>query len=342
MAMNPMQRRSIRMFLSGLLIGLVAVAIAVVISLNKMKELQTELQSLKSLQKKYLVAAADLESGHVISFDDDFITATVQTTVSQDQVIDRDDFIEKDSNGNPIRTEEGELGKDVMLKVNVPAGTIVTKDMIVDTEDPVTGTDRIQEYNMILLPSHLKNGDYVDIRMTLTNGQDYIVLSKKRVLGCTAKSIWIKVNETEMQILNSAIVDSYLISGAKLYAIPYIEAGTQPATTQTYVVNQAVASLLSSMAGGDAENARNLVDEIKKDANNDYLKGKTARDLWEKYQDGVRSEERQNLEDAISNSSAGDGAVVSGFAVEKAAVQEARQKYVSELEGTEDIGYTKE
>ena len=59
-----------------------------------------------------------------------------------------------------------------MLKVNVPAGTIVTKDMIVDTEDPVTGTDRIQEYNMILLPSHLKNGDYVDIRMTLTNGQD--------------------------------------------------------------------------------------------------------------------------------------------------------------------------
>ena len=284
MAMNPMQRRSIRMFSVGLLIGLVAVAIAVVISVNKMKELQTELQSLKSLQKKYLVAAADLESGHVISFD----------------------------------------------------------DMIVDTEDPVTGTDRIQEYNMILLPSHLKNGDYVDIRMTLTNGQDYIVLSKKRVLGCTAKSIWIKVNETEMQILNSAIVDSYLISGAKLYAIPYIEAGTQPATTQTYVVNQAVASLLSSMAGGDAENARNLVDEIKKDANNDYLKGKTARDLWEKYQDGVRSEERQNLEDAISNSSAGDNAVVSGFAVEKAAVQEARQKYVSELEGTEDIGYTKE
>lgn len=341
MAMNPMQRRSRNMFLLGFLLALVIMVAVVLYLVNQMNALKEEVASLKNLQKKYLVAKTDLESGHVISFDDDFVTATVQTTVSQDQVISEDDFLEKDSNGDEIITDEGTLGKDVMLKVSVPAGTIVTKDMIVDAEDPVTGTDRIQEYNMILLPSHLKNGDYIDIRMTLTNGQDYIVLSKKRVLGCTAKSIWIKVNETEMQILNSAIVDSYMISGAKLYAIPYMEAGTQPATTQTYVVNQAVANLLSSMAGGDnAENARNLVDEIKK--GKDYLKGKTARDTWETYQYGVRSEERQNIEDAISNSNNGDGAVVSGFAVEKAAIQEARQKYVSELEGTESIGYTEE
>jgi len=342
MAMNPMQRRSRNMFLLGFLLALVIMVAVVLYLVNQMNGLKEEVAKLKNLQKQYLVASKDLESGQVVTFEEDFTTATVQTTVSPDQVITRDDFLEKDANGNPVMTEEGaELGKDVMLKVSVPAGTIVTKDMLIDTEDPITGTDRIQEYNMILLPSHLKNGDYVDIRMTLTNGQDYIVLSKKRILGCTEKSIWMKVNETEMQILNSAIVDSYLISGAKLYAIPYIEAGTQPATTQTYVVNQAVANLLSSMAGGDSvENARNLVDEIKK--GKDYLKGKTARDTWDTYQQGVRSEERQNLEDAISNSNTGDNAVVTGFGTEKAAIQEARQKYVSELEGTEDIGYTKE
>ena len=66
------------------------------------------------------------------------------------------------------------------MKIAVPSGTIVTKDMIQDSTDLLSDTQRIQEYNMILLPSHLKNGDYVDIRLSLPNGQDYIVLSKKK------------------------------------------------------------------------------------------------------------------------------------------------------------------
>ena len=338
MAMNPMQRRSRNMFLLGFLLALVIMVAVVLYLVNQMNELKEEVAALKNLQKQYVVASTDLESGQVVTFDENFTTATVQTTVPQDQVITRDDFLEKDSNGNPIVTDEGELGKDVMLKVNVPAGTIVTKDMIIDTDDPVTGTDRIQEYNMFLLPSHLKNGECVDIRMTLTNGQDYIVLAKKRILGCTEKSIWIKVNETEMQILNSAIVDSYLISGAKLYALPYIEAGTQPASTPTYSANQAVTNLLLSLKDG----GKNLVDEIGKKEEKQYLEGKTALDSMNKYEKDYSIESRQSIEDAINNSDTSDSNVASGFAAEKSAIQEARQDYISQLEGTEDIGYTKE
>ena len=343
MAMNPMQRRSRNMFLLGFLLAAVIGAGAVLFINNKVKELQVQVESLKNLQKSYLVAANDLKSGAVLDLNTDFTTETVQTTVSQDEVISDEDFLEKDSNGELVFNEDGaNIAKDVMLKVDVPKGTIVTKDMIVDTDDPITSTDRIQEYNTILLPSHLVNGSYVDIRFGLTNGQDYIVISKKRVLGCTDTSIWLKLNETEYQLLNSAIVDAYMITGAKLYALPYIEAGTQKAATQTYAVNQAVYNLLNMFQTEE----KNLVDEISAsegDENKDYLKGKTALDAWVKYKNGYTNTDlRGNFEDAINAAGTDESAVAAGFTTEKQTIQKARQDYIKELEGTEDVGYSQE
>ncbi len=40
---------------------------------------------------------------------------------------------------------------------------------------------RKQEYNVIVLPTQIQTGDYVDIRLSMPNGQDYIVASKKNV-----------------------------------------------------------------------------------------------------------------------------------------------------------------
>ncbi len=339
MAMNPMQRRSRNMFFLGFLLALIIMVCVVLYIVNQMKKVQAELQSLKALQSRAIVAATDLESGQLVTFEEDFREETVQTKVAKDQIITRDDFLAKDSNGDPIITDEGELGRDVMLKVNVPAGTIVTKDMLIDTEDPTSNTDRIQEYNMILLPSQLKNGEYVDVRITLPNGQDYVVLTRKRVLGTTATSVWLKVNETEIQLINSAIIESYLIDGAKLYAIPYAEAGMQMAATQTYTASQATIQLLESMAGGD--NPKNLIDEIKGKQENEYLKGHTALDAWNSYRSAYNSDIRGNFEDAI-NASETDGKVTTGVLQEKQAVQEAREDFIKDLEGTEDVGYTKE
>ena len=339
MAMNPMQRRSRNMFFLGFLLALVIMVIVVLVLVNKMKEVQKELQDLKALQSKVLVAKNDLKSGTVLSRKEDFEIQTVQTKVRKDEVIDETDFLEKDSNGEIVKNEDGEsFQKDVMLKVNVPAGTIVTKDMIIDTDDPVTDSDRVQEYNMILLPSQLKNGDYVDIRISLASGQDFIVLTKKRVLGTTGTSLWIKVNETEIQLLNSAIIESYMIDGAKLYAISYSEAGMQPASTQTYTANRQVIQLIESMLG---ENPKNLVDEIKDHQEKEYMKGHTALDTWNNYRKTYNEEIRGAFEDAI-NASDTEGKVAAGVAVEKQTIQEARQEFISELEGSDQIGYTNE
>ena len=54
----------------------------------------------------------------------------------------------------------------------------------VKPEDIKTLDDlRKQEYNMLVLPSQLATGEYIDIRLALPTGQDYVVLGKKKVLG---------------------------------------------------------------------------------------------------------------------------------------------------------------
>ena len=175
MAMNPMQRRARNSFLVGFLVALIIMALLVFLLLYKIKGLNEAKQELESQFITVYVASEDLESGQVITLEDNFVMENVKTSLDESQVISSDDFLYIDEDGNI--TEEP---KEMMMKVNVPSGTIVTKDMIVESGEQTTDSQRIQEFNMILLPSQLKNGDYIDIRYQLPNGQDFIVLSKKK------------------------------------------------------------------------------------------------------------------------------------------------------------------
>ena len=336
MAMNPMQRRSMNMFLLGILITAAIMAVVVAMLVKQVKGLNQQILALQKLQSSAYVAAKDLESGQNVDFEDNFSYDVVQTTLSPDELITESDFYEKTENGDPLYGEDGEqIKKKVMFKTRVPAGSIITKDMIVNQDDPVTSTDRIQEYGMISLPSHLVNGDYIDIRIALTNGQDYIILSKKKVLGCTSTSIWLKVNEAEMQILNSAIIESYMISGAKLNALGYIEPGMQTATTPSYTTRTETISLLDTLK----ERGINLVDEINKDENKAYLRGKTALEFYDKYTKNAIGESARAI---FNDASSGDeGQVAAGYATEKAKMQESRDAYISTLDETM-TGYSAE
>ena len=205
------------------------------------------------------------------------------------------------------------------MKIDVPAGTIVTKDMIVATGEEITNTQRIQEYNMIVLPSQLKNGDYVDIRLSLPNGQDYIVLSKKQVLGTTASTIWLQVDEMEISLLSSAIVESYYYTGLKLYAVPYVEPGIQEASQITYPASPEALNLINQNP--------NIMEEIVKE-------------YWDKY-NSVAQNRVRNFEEVLSTVPVEDrqSMVQSGNSDEIEAIKSARQDFVSNLEGTDDVGY---
>ncbi len=324
MAMNPMQRRARNSFLIGFLVALIVMALVVLVLLQKMKSLNEAKEAIEQLQKSVYVAADDLESGQIITLDENFSYEKVQSNVDVNEIISEDDFKLTDEEGNILTNrDDEEISREVMMKINVPKGTIVTKDMIVPTGEEVADSERLSEYNMILLPSHLKNGDYIDIRLSLATGQDYIVISKKRVYGTTEQSVWLKLDEDEILTLNNAIVEAYIIQGAKLYALPYTESGMQTAATTTYVPSADVVRMIGE--------SPNVTDEAKNALNSKLNLMSTVR------ADQIGPAISKSEEDGIVPGAA----VETGVSEEMEKIRAARQAYVSELEGTDDIGYSR-
>lgn len=322
MAMNPMQRRARNSFLIGFLVALVIMAIVVMLLVYKIQQVNKNYEAIASLQKTVYVAGDYIQSGTEVTLDS-FVYDTVQTSLSSDELISAEDFeyidentgdiVEKyDSNGNPIK-------KTMVVKTNVPAGTIITKDMISETDDQTTDDQRLQEYNMIILPTLLVNGNYIDIRLQLPEGEDYIVISKKKVVYTTEDTIWIKMSEDEILMLGNAIVEAYAIQGSKLYATTYTEPGVQAASTPTYPVNSAVLTLIN--------NDPNILEEAKEA-------------IWARYNNQEQVEQRNNhLNTALSGYYEDMYDLVQeGLNEEITKTQEYRKTYVESLEGTGTIG----
>ena len=165
----------------------------------------------------------------------------------------------------------------IVAKVDMNANTLITTDLISRGDSVVQDDVRKQEYNVVILPIDLTTGDYIDIRLMLPNGQDFIVVSKKEVeipvVGETDSldTIWVNLSEDEILHMSSAIVDAAKINGAKLYATKYTEPGMQNAATPTYVVSAESSALLQS----DPNVLENAMEAIRNRYNvalrNDYI-----------------------------------------------------------------------
>lgn len=322
MAVNPMQRRARNSFLIGFLVAIIIMALVVLLLLYKIKNLNEAKEALESKQRTVLVATADLKSGEEVTMDS-FKTEVVQTTMDTTQIIEEDDFkFKDDKTGDTIEkySEDGtQLQKKLVMKVGVPANSIVTKDMVAEVDGQATDDQRIQEYNMIILPSELRNGDYVDIRVRFPKGQDYIVVAKKKIEQCTADTIWVKLTEEEILSLGNAIVESYTAEGTKLYATTYTEPGLQNAATPTYAVSEDVLKLI------------NTDPNIRETA-------RTA--LWSRYNEQKQNEQRVGQIDAAL-SAYEDGrasSVESGIEEEITNLKTARESFVEELDGSGEVG----
>ena len=206
---------------------------------------KAEEEEAASLKKIYILGQ-DVVSGDVIT--SDMLTQVdVPSSIIPANAITLDDIINNniDEEGNII---EGSIS--TVAKININSGTILTSDMVQNTDDTIQADQRIQEYNMIQLPTQLQNGEYIDIRLRLPSGEDYIVVSKKKVelpiiSGVDSlNSIWIKMSEADILAMSNAIVEAYIMKGSVLYATRYAEAGMQTAATSTYVPSQAVMNLM--------------------------------------------------------------------------------------------------
>lgn len=118
-------------------------------------------------------------------------------------------------------------------------------EALVYKEEMVTDDLRALEYGFIHLPSKLKSADYVDIRIQFPNGEDYIIMAKKKVEDVQGVTLWMNNDEGEILSMSSAMVDAFLHEG-KIYATTYVDGTMQESLQMTYPVNEAVRSLIIS------------------------------------------------------------------------------------------------
>ena len=209
----------------------------------------------------------------------------------------------------------------LIAKVDMNANTVITTELLSKSDSVVQDDMRRQEYNMLVLPMDLTTGDYIDIRLMLPSGQDYIVVSKKEVeipiVGGvdSADTIWINMTEDEILHMSCAIYDAYRINGAKIYVTKYTEAGMQNAATPTYPVNESTSRLLES----DPNILERAMQEIRarySENNSSTLRNDYINNVISSQGDQAETNLQTNMEESITNS------------------QNSRQEYLDSLSGT--------
>ena len=227
MAMNPMQKKARISFLLGVLITLLITGLIIgflILQLTKIKQEQA-----KIVYKDVYIASGDILSGEKIqgkysikTIDSSLVPVNALTTLDM-----------------------GTYLTDVATsKITLKMGTVLTAEMINTDGRTETADYRLEEYNMVVLPTELQEGEYVDIRLRLPSGENYIVLSKKYVEKTDGETIWVKVGEDEILTMSNAIVESYIMDGSLLYAVPYTDAGIQNSAITTYIASDDVNKLI--------------------------------------------------------------------------------------------------
>ena len=232
MASNPMQRKARNSFLLGVFITMIIAALVIGFLLWRMYEQKTETEVIENAKKTVYVLAKDVTSGanvkiselKAIDVTSDAVPTSAITTLNYAAIV----------------TENS------LYKIDLPVGTVLSEDMIVESDDVTADDTREQEFNMIILPTYLEVDNYVDIRLRLPSGQDYIVVSKKKVIDANEITMWIRLSEDEILTLSNAIVEAYQIDGTLLYATTYVEPGIQAAASVTYVPSVSVAQLINA------------------------------------------------------------------------------------------------
>lgn len=298
MAMNPMQRKARTSFLLGMFLTLVITGI--IIGILVFLLVQEKKKETAIIYRQVYVTSQSVTSGGALSesvtlkrMDSSIVPADAITTANSDVY----------------------LTENATAKIALEAGTVLTANMVNANGQALTSDLRLQEYNMVVLPTYITEGEFIDVRLRLPSGEDYIVLSKKQVVKTDANTIWIKVGEDEILTMSSAIVEAYIMNGSLLYANTYTDAGIQSAATPTYVVKNSIINLMNSDPSITATAKSALVARYTDSA-------RAQRDIINKAIDSYSETALENVQQKLQEE------------IQKQ--QAARQAYISALTGTDE------
>lgn len=233
MMMGPAKKRVI---VTGIVAFIIPVIIATVLFIGYSNAKNKEINKLQEQGKvisayifsKNMLAGDIITSGDVKVVNVKAESAPIDSFSWENNEEDESARIAKEKREANKRLSEI-VGKK--MRINAEEKTIITKSMFVPEEEKLAKDERLQEFNMISLPSNLQVGDFVDIRMTMPEGEDYLVISGKEVKqigsGTESNAIFLQIDEEEILRTTAAILESYLDDGFKLYANKYVNPSEQ-------------------------------------------------------------------------------------------------------------------
>jgi len=141
-----------------------------------------------------------------------------------------------------VGSKEKIIGK--ISKIDLSANTVLIPSMFY--EGQATPNDlRNEQFAQIQLPLNLRDQDVIDVRIQFPTGQDYIVLSKKRVKQVAGNTISLQLTEQEILMMSSAMVDA-LIHHGSIYGLTYVDPGMQSSAIVNYPSNAEVLALIET------------------------------------------------------------------------------------------------
>lgn len=301
MATNPIQKKTRNSFMLGMLVMFILMGIVVAVLAYMIVTLKEAENDRLARQKNAYIVSETISSGN--SVDSSMLKAT-----------------KIDSSAVPTDAVNlGDITENTIAKIDISKGTIITSAMITEKENAVTDSLRIQEYNMLKIASQIQTGDFIDVRLRLADGQDYIVVSKKKVEipqidgSDSLNTIWIKITEEETIAMSNAIVEAYQMSGSVLYTTKYVEPGMQGEAIPTYVPSAEVVNLITQNP--------NITQEAKQAMYNRYSNDSA----------GIRN----NINDELNgeDSAIRKNNISTGVTTEVQTTQDQRQSYLDALAG---------
>ncbi|OMF15320.1 flagellar biosynthesis protein FlgA [Paenibacillus amylolyticus] len=191
-----------------------------------------------------------------------------------------------------------------VAKIELKKGTAITTEMVYE-DTPAPPDLRNRELQVVLLPSSLVKGDIIDVRIQFPTGQDYVLLSKKKVERLNAATLWITMTEEEILSLSSAIVDAYLHK-ASIYALTYVEPQFQTPAIATYPANSEVLKLLESDPNIVRRAEQELSRQVRSSLESSLAASMTAPSKGVE-QDVAQSSVTYNSRPSANNSATSDG-----------------------------------
>lgn len=303
MATNPMQRKSRNSFLLGMIVAiLICALLAGVVYFLIIRPSQAKQKDEGALTYAYRLKVNK-------GAEQEITAADVEEVIVTSKVVPAGAFPSRvkstDSKGKETWKPTAFPG-GYKAKVDLNAGTILSNSLVKEGEE-LTDDVRYVEYNMLTLSTTVMEGEFIDIRLSLPNGQDLIVVSKKEVKSILGNTVGFEMTEGEILMMESAIVEAYIMKSANLYVAQYIEPGLQKTAEKTYTPTEAVKQLINGNPNITSE-ARNALTARF----NDNLR------TWVDSDRGAYStEQKQNLEENVKTQ------------IENA--QKAREAYLSGL-----------